>query len=83
VRLERALERWRDHSTQTFLAAYRGITGIDTLWPKQAEIGGRLLEFFTLEKLLYEIGYEVTNRPDWVHAPLAAACRILFPPRST
>jgi maltose alpha-D-glucosyltransferase/alpha-amylase len=79
ARLERALEHWRERSTEAFLAAYRGVTGVAALWPEQETVGDRLLEFFKLEKLVYEIGYELTNRPDWVRVPLAAASRILFP----
>ena len=29
-----------------------------------------LLTFHELEKVIYEIGYEVNNRPDWVEIPL-------------
>jgi maltose alpha-D-glucosyltransferase/alpha-amylase len=79
ARLERALAHWRDRSTEAFLAAYRGTTGVAGLWPEEETAGNNLLEFFTLEKLVYEIGYELTNRPDWVRVPLAAASRILFP----
>jgi maltose alpha-D-glucosyltransferase/alpha-amylase len=79
ARFERALAHWRDRSTEAFLAAYRGMTGLAALWPEEESAGARLLEFFTLEKLIYEIGYELTNRPDWVGLPLAAAARILFP----
>ncbi|HEX5050371.1 MAG TPA: putative maltokinase, partial [Planctomycetota bacterium] len=30
-----------------------------------------LLGLFRLEKAIYELGYELDNRPDWVHIPLA------------
>jgi len=29
-----------------------------------------LLEFFLLEKCIYEVGYEINNRPDWLEIPL-------------
>ncbi|MGH9639148.1 MAG: maltose alpha-D-glucosyltransferase, partial [Bryobacteraceae bacterium] len=32
-----------------------------------------LLDAFLLEKVLYEIGYELNNRPDWVRIPLRGA----------
>jgi maltose alpha-D-glucosyltransferase/alpha-amylase len=36
-----------------------------------------LLALFELEKALYEIDYELNNRPDWVAIPLAATLRLL------
>jgi maltose alpha-D-glucosyltransferase/alpha-amylase len=30
-----------------------------------------LLELFELEKALYELRYEIANRPDWVSIPLS------------
>lgn len=35
------------------------------------------LEFFELEKVVYEIGYELNSRPDWVWIPLQAAARLI------
>ena len=29
-----------------------------------------LLEVFLLEKALYELGYELANRPEWVRIPM-------------
>jgi maltose alpha-D-glucosyltransferase / alpha-amylase len=78
-RLERALVHWRDRSTEALLAAYRGVTGIANLWPERDSEASRLLDFFILEKLVYEIGYELSHRPDWLAVPLAAASRMLFP----
>ena len=30
----------------------------------------RVLAVFELEKAVYELGYELNNRPDWVSVPL-------------
>ena len=29
-----------------------------------------LLDIFLLEKAVYELGYEINNRPEWVRIPL-------------
>ncbi|HKE20710.1 MAG TPA: hypothetical protein VKB80_37810, partial [Kofleriaceae bacterium] len=29
-----------------------------------------LLDFYLLEKVAYELGYELSSRPDWVYVPL-------------
>jgi len=34
------------------------------------------LQAFVLDKALYELGYELNNRPDWVHIPLSGLLRI-------
>jgi maltose alpha-D-glucosyltransferase/alpha-amylase len=47
------------------------------LWPADEAQGRQLLDLFLLEKALYEIEYELTNRPSWVHIPLEATLRIL------
>ena len=36
-----------------------------------------LLELFELEKALYELQYELNNRPDWVRFPLAGMLDLL------
>jgi predicted trehalose synthase len=38
--------------------------------PRDAEAEQRLLELATIERLLYEIRYEVTSRPEWAKVPL-------------
>jgi predicted trehalose synthase len=32
----------------------------------------RLLTLFEVEKAVYEVAYELSHRPDWVHVPLSA-----------
>ncbi|PRQ12214.1 hypothetical protein C1Y63_02575 [Corynebacterium sp. 13CS0277] len=36
-----------------------------------------LLQAYVLDKALYEVAYELANRPDWAHIPLAAVEEIL------
>jgi predicted trehalose synthase len=42
----------------------------------------QLIAFFTLEKALREIEYELANRPDWVAIPLRAVVELLTPPEA-
>jgi maltose alpha-D-glucosyltransferase / alpha-amylase len=76
-RLARALDGWREHSVNAFLAAYRQALGNTRLWPRSLEDADRLLDFFLLEKAFYEIEYELAHRPDWLRVPLAGTWRIL------
>jgi maltose alpha-D-glucosyltransferase/alpha-amylase len=36
-----------------------------------------MLNFFLLEKVLYEIEYELAHRPEWLRVPLGGMLRIL------
>ena len=36
-----------------------------------------LLDVFLMEKAIYEMRYELNNRPDWVRIPLAGILRLL------
>ncbi len=51
------------------------------LWPADPEAARRLLNFFMLEKAFYEIEYELSFRPEWLHVPLAGTLRILAAPQ--
>ena len=35
------------------------------------------VRFFVLDKALYELNYELNNRPDWLHIPLAGIMGII------
>ena len=37
----------------------------------------KLLRVFELEKAVYELSYELNNRPDWVRIPVAGIARLL------
>ena len=82
ARLNPALDNWRDVAADAFLGAYREAVGERRLLPSAAADADRLLRFFLLEKALYEIEYELANRPSWLHVPLAGMLRILQRPDS-
>ena len=64
-------------SASVFLKAYLGIAGRASFWPgSQAEFQV-LFDAHLLEKAVYEIRYELNNRPDWVRIPIRAVLEIL------
>ena len=63
---------WQNSVSTEFLRAYK--TTIDTTQSQlvpQAEQAQMLLDAYLLEKALYELLYELNNRPTWVRIPLA------------
>jgi maltose alpha-D-glucosyltransferase/alpha-amylase len=36
-----------------------------------------LLDFFVLDKALYEVDYEMHNRPDWLQIPLRGIASVI------
>ena len=41
-----------------------------------------LLNVYLLEKALYELAYELNNRPDWLRIPLAGILQLLQSPEA-
>ncbi|MBI1212196.1 MAG: maltose alpha-D-glucosyltransferase [Alphaproteobacteria bacterium] len=68
---------WRDLSRDAFLRAYQdSISGCAT-YPADVKAAEALLNLATLEKLFYEIKYELANRPAWLGIPIAGAITAL------
>ena len=69
-------EGWEERCRTVFLDGY-----IDTvepsLLPSTRDQVERLLAVFELEKAVYELRYELHNRPDWVAIPVAGILRML------
>jgi 4-alpha-glucanotransferase len=61
------LREWTTQASVAFRDSYFRVAGNDA--PDETRV---LIEFFTLEKALYEVTYELANRPDWVSIPLSA-----------
>ena len=61
---------WQEWTAWAFLKEYLRTAGESPIVPKdQAELKA-LLDAFVLDKAIYELGYELNNRPDWVIIPL-------------
>ena len=69
-------EDWESRARAEFLAGYSA-TVDDSLLPAGDEATTRLLAIFELEKAVYELRYELDNRPDWISIPIAGIVRLL------
>jgi predicted trehalose synthase len=71
-----APEGWEERARKAFLDAYFDAVEPTLLPAGQAAIE-KLLAIFELEKAVYELHYELNNRPDWVPIPVAGIARLL------
>jgi trehalose synthase-fused probable maltokinase len=73
----RAALDWHDAARAAFLEAYfTGVKGAPFLPPREND-ARRLLDFYLVEKCVYEVHYEVNNRPDWLAIPLAGLAQLI------
>lgn len=61
---------WADCVSAAFLREYRAAARGAAFLPADPSALATLLRAFTLDKALYEVLYELNNRPDWVRIPL-------------
>jgi maltose alpha-D-glucosyltransferase/alpha-amylase len=64
------LEDWRSRTLIAFRDAYTEAIGDCGVLPRDGAEADRLLALATIERLLYEIRYELANRPELVTVPL-------------
>lgn len=71
------LQDWECKAEQAYLESYLAIaTGTPTCPADEAQ-ALRLIRFFMLEKALYEVAYELANRPEWLAIPLRGVLALL------
>jgi maltose alpha-D-glucosyltransferase/alpha-amylase len=71
------LQVWHVWVTAMYLRSYLAVVKDSGLVPTdRAQLRG-LLDAFVIDKCLYEVGYELNNRPDWVQIPLEGLIQIL------
>ncbi len=76
LRGDPAPEGWEEQAREGFLAAY--LETVDqSLLPAGRPATDKLLAIFELEKAVYELRYELNNRPEWVPIPVAGIARLL------
>ena len=80
ARVPEAAARWRDDARAAFIDAYLATAGKHGVLPPAAHAVATQLDAFELDKAVYELGYELANRPDWVPIPVGGIVRVLQQP---
>jgi maltose alpha-D-glucosyltransferase/alpha-amylase len=75
--LDAAATFWHQAVSAAFLSAYLAASAGASHLPASREELRVLLDAYTLEKALYEIVYELNNRPEWVRIPLRGVLELL------
>ncbi|MDP8267028.1 MAG: maltose alpha-D-glucosyltransferase [Candidatus Aceula meridiana] len=75
--LESAVEFWYEHVSKIFIKSYCEAIGQAEFLPKKEKELETLLQIYLLDKSIYELGYELNNRPDWVLIPLRGIKQVL------
>ncbi|MGA7668983.1 MAG: maltose alpha-D-glucosyltransferase [Nitrolancea sp.] len=68
---------WTMWVSSYFLKGYLSEPGIDAVLPSSREDLQTLLDAFVLEKAVYEVGYEMNSRPEWLAIPLSGILQII------
>jgi maltose alpha-D-glucosyltransferase / alpha-amylase len=68
---------WQAWASAWFLKGYVGVAGNALFMPTEPFQRDALLHLFMLDKALYELNYELNNRPDWVRIPLQGILDII------
>ncbi len=75
--LEPWAEFWFSWTATEYLKAYLAAAAPGRFLPADLEETQTLLDAFLLEKALYEIAYEINNRPTWVTIPIRGILNLL------
>ena len=77
-RIEAAFAAWRDESCDAFLDGYRDGVADTTSVPSDAADRRRAIDLFQIEKALYELRYELDNRPLWLGVPAQGLLKLVM-----
>ena len=68
---------WHRWTSAAFLQSYLTTVGQAPLLPASREELGLLLDAYLLDKALYEMAYELNNRPSWVRIPVEGILQLV------
>ena len=77
ARMAQLAEAWRRRAVDGFRAAYHKTMRGCASYPASKKEARAMTAFFMLEKAIYEVSYELANRPGWVGIPLKGILDIL------
>jgi maltose alpha-D-glucosyltransferase/alpha-amylase len=76
-----ALEQWANFwqiwVSAVYLKTYLDLAGPADFLPRERGEQQILLNALCLEKAIYELSYELNNRPEWVNIPLLGILQLL------
>jgi maltose alpha-D-glucosyltransferase/alpha-amylase len=75
--LEPWVEQWVWYVSKVFLHSYLAAADGAAFVPAARDDLETLLQLFLLDKAVYELGYELNNRPDWMMIPMKGLWRLL------
>ncbi|HSU89603.1 MAG TPA: putative maltokinase, partial [Terriglobia bacterium] len=73
---------WNVWVSSTYLDSYLEHAAAGGFLPANREDLNILLTVYLFDKALYELGYELNNRPDWVRIPLTGILQLLQTPEA-
>jgi len=76
-------DAWRQRAVDGFRAAYRKSMRGCASYPESKKQVREMTAFFTLERAVHELSYELANRPAWVEIPLQGILAILAKARAS
>jgi maltose alpha-D-glucosyltransferase/alpha-amylase len=75
--LEDWARAWHLWVSAAFLKSYLEIMADTTILPHAPEEMRIILDAYLLDKAIYEVNYELNNRPDWVALPLQGILQVI------
>jgi len=75
--LESAAQFWPLWVSAAFLKSYLGAATQGALVPQTPRETQSLLDIYLLEKAVYELGYDLSNRPEWIRIPIQGIQQML------
>ena len=76
-RLQPWADSWEALARERFLASYLRKSHEGKFLAAERETLGVLLDFFEIDKALYELDYELGHRPEWVRIPTTGIARVI------
>jgi maltose alpha-D-glucosyltransferase/alpha-amylase len=70
---------WNHWVAVVFLKSYLAGASKGEFLPKSNDEMKTLLDLYVLEKAIYELSYELNNRPEWVGVPIQGILEIVQP----
>jgi trehalose synthase-fused probable maltokinase len=77
ARLEPWAATWESIARERFLTAYLTRSHEGDFLPDERHDIAALLDYFEIDKALYEVSYEMGHRPDWLRIPLKGIKAVL------